>query len=249
MKGLKPGYVPLERALSKLGIASRTQARDWIISGRVKVNGVLRKNPAFAVIPEQAKIVIDGAEISKAERKSFLLYKPRGVVTTHSDEKDRPTVFSLLRGESLHLVAVGRLDFATTGLLILTNDTRLAAWLTDPANRVRRTYLVSVRGKVTDEELGKLRSGLVTEGEKLQPEEIELRKASGKESHLTVHLAEGKNREVRRMFAAIGHEVTRLKRVAYGPLQLGELQPGEYQALSDAELDSAFPELGLLKRK
>ena len=244
MKGLKPGYVPLERALSKLGIASRTVARQWIVDGKVRVNGVLRKDPLFPVIPERAGIDVGGKPATKAAHRTFLLHKPRGVVTTRSDEKGRPTVFSLIPEPGLHLIAVGRLDWATSGLLLLTNDTRLSDRLTDPANGICRTYLLTVRGKVTEESLERLRRGLVDAGEKLQPEEILLRKASGKESHLTVRLAEGKNREIRRMFSALSHEVTRLKRVAYGALELGALEPGKFRELSRSELERAFPALG-----
>jgi 23S rRNA pseudouridine2605 synthase len=240
---MKPGYVPLERALSKLGIASRTVSRQWILDGKVNVNGVLRQDPLFPVFPERAKIEIEGISVAKAAHRTFLLHKPRGVVTTRSDEKGRRTVFSLIPEPGLHLIAVGRLDWATSGLLLLTNDTRLADGLTDPRNAVCRTYLVTVRGKMTEESLEQLRPGLVDAGEKLQPEAIILRKASGKESHLTVRLTEGKNREIRRMFAALSHEVTRLKRVAYGALELGELGAGKFRELSRGELEGAFPEL------
>jgi 23S rRNA pseudouridine2605 synthase len=240
MKGMKPGYVPLDRALSKLGIASRTVSRQWILDGKVKVNGVLRKDPLFPVSPERSKIEVEEKPIARVAHRTFLLHKPRGVVTTRSDEKGRPTVFSLIPEPGLHLIAVGRLDWATSGLLLLTNDTRLADWLTDPRNAVCRTYLVTVRGKVTEENLERLRRGLLDAGEKLQPEAIILRKASGKESHLTVRLTEGKNREIRRMFSALSHEVTRLKRVAYGALELGELEPGKFRELSRVELDRAL---------
>ena len=241
MKRMKPGYVPLERALSKLGIASRTGSRQWILDGKVKVNGVLRQDPLFPVFPERARIEIEDKPVAKAAHRTFLLHKPRGVVTTRSGEKGRATVFSLIPEPGLHLIAVGRLDWATSGLLLLTNDTRLANWLTDPRSAVCRTYLVTARGKVTEESLERLRRGLVDAGEKLQPEAIILRKASGRESHLTVQLTEGKNREIRRMFSALSHEVTRLKRVAYGALELGELEPGKFRELSRAELERAFP--------
>jgi 23S rRNA pseudouridine2605 synthase len=243
MKGMKPGNVPLERALSKLGIASRTVSRQWILDGKVKVNGVLRREPLFPVIPESARIEVEEKPVARAPHRTFLLHKPRGVVTTRSDEKGRPTVFSLIPEPGLHLIAVGRLDWATSGLLLLTNDTRLADWLTDPRNAVPRTYLVTVRGKVTEESLERLRRGLADAGEKLQPEEVILRKASGRESHLTVRLTEGKNREIRRMFSALSHEVTRLKRVAYGALELGKLEPGKFREISRDELERAFPGL------
>jgi 23S rRNA pseudouridine2605 synthase len=238
----KPGHVSLERALSKLGLASRTQARALIEAGQVKVDGQVRTHPGFKVWPEKARIEIGGESARAAKPVALLLHKPRGVVTTRSDEKGRPTVFSLVEKEGHgHLVAVGRLDWATSGLLILTNDTRLAAWLADPVNGVSRTYLVSVRGLVEEESLARLRSGISDRGEKLSAEAVVLRKASRKESHLVVELKEGKNREVRRMFASVGHEVTRLKRVAYGSLELGELAPGACRELSAKELRAAFP--------
>lgn len=242
MKGYKPGYVPLERALSKLGLASRSQAREMIWAGQVRVNGQTRLDPQFAVVPETAKIEMNQEPVSQAEPQTFMLYKPRGYVTTRSDEKGRATVFSLLRMTDVHLISVGRLDWATSGLLLLTNDTRLAERLTNPENRVRRTYLVSVRGLVTEAKVERLRGGIEDDGEVLRVDGLELRKASSKESHLTLHLTEGKNREVRRLFKAIGHEVTKLKRVAFGQLELGGLQPGEYRELSEAEIELALSE-------
>lgn len=240
----RSGRVSLERALSKLGIASRTVSREWIRSGRVAVNGVIQRHPEFPVQPEKARIEIDGEKITLAVPRSILLHKPRGVVTTRSDEKGRPTVFSLLGEEdkASHLIAVGRLDWATSGLLLLTNDTHLANWLTDPANQVGRTYLVSVRGRVSEEKMQLLGRGIEDQGEFLKPDSLVLRKASGRESHLVITLCEGKNREVRRLLAAIGHEVTRLKRVAYGALELGELGPGEFRELGTDELRALFPD-------
>jgi len=235
---MKKGHVKLERALSKLGIASRTVARKWIEAGQVKVNGMIRKDPEFEVVPEKARIEVEGQTVQKQTHRTFLLYKTKGTVTTRSDEKGRPTVFDGIQEKGLHLIAVGRLDQATTGLLILTNDTRLADRLTDPKNKIKRVYLVTVRGDVSESTLAHLRKGIQDEGETLSPSRIEVRKASGKESHLTVELTEGKNREIRRMFMSQGHEVTKLKRVAYGNLTLGDLKPGEYRELTLDELAS-----------
>jgi 23S rRNA pseudouridine2605 synthase len=247
-KKAKPGQVPLERALSKLGIASRTQAREWILQGRVKVNGALRREPLYPVNPEKARLEIDGKLQDPKRPRAYLLHKPRGTVTTRSDEKGRPTVFSLLEGhvDCAGLHAVGRLDWATSGLLILTNDTRLSSWLTDPDNEVLRVYLVSVRGEVRPEALARLEAGIFDspgdgQGERLQADRAILRKASGRESHLTIELRQGRNREIRRMLAALGHEVTKLKRVAYGGLELGELEPGRFRELAGEELERAFP--------
>ena len=239
--GIRPGHVTLERALSKLGIASRTVAREWILAGKVRVDGAIKNNPGFQVVPEKARIEIEGQVVERRGRKVLMLHKPRGVVTTRSDEKGRPTVFSLVDSSEGHLIAAGRLDFATTGLLLLMNDTRLADWLTSPETAIPKTYVVTVRGEVTENELARMRVGIQDEGELLRAEAVELRKASGRESHLTVTLTEGKNREIRRLMAATGHEVTRLKRVAIGGLALGELEPGQYREVSAEELARAFP--------
>jgi len=254
MNAIPRGRVPLERALSKLGLASRTQARRWILEGRMKVNGVIRRDPQFAVIPETARIEVLGGEgeafaqpvvhIANAhfERRVLLLHKPSGVVTTRSDEKGRATVFSLLGASgkdpdpAVHLHAVGRLDMATTGLLLLTNDTQLSSWLTDPNNAVPRVYLVTVRGEFADSQARRLETGVLSDGDRLKASRIQIRKPSRKETHLVVTLVEGKNREIRRMFEECG-----LKRVSYGNLELGDLAPGQSRELTSEEIASIAP--------
>jgi 23S rRNA pseudouridine2605 synthase len=230
------GKVPLERALSKLGAASRSQTRDYILKGRLQVNGRIVRDTMMLVSPEKDRFTVDGKPMRNDGWIAIVLNKPKAVVTTASDEKGRRTVFDLLPSELRTLHPVGRLDMATTGLLILTNDTRLSSYLTDPANAVPRTYVVSVAGEITEAELARAAAGIMDGGELLKPSAIELRKASGRESHLTVELTEGKNREVRRLFEALGHEVTALKRVAFGPLQLGTLEPGQFRRLTREEL-------------
>ena len=246
---LKPGHVPLERALSKLGLATRGVARGWIEGGRVKVNGEIRKQPRYPVHLERARIEIDGLAAERAEIRTFLLHKPRGVVTTRVDEKGRATVFSLItRDPGLGLHAVGRLDLATSGLLILTNDTRLSSWLTDPVNRVPRVYRVTVRGEVTAETIMRLEEGAKIDDEWLHAERVTLRKASTRESHLTVELRQGKNREIRKLMQAVGHDVMRLKRVSFGGLELGLIDVGDYRELSSREVASAFPGVLMCKK-
>jgi 23S rRNA pseudouridine2605 synthase len=241
MRRLKPGQVKLERALSKLGLASRTQARALILAGEVTVGGRVVRDPERAVVPETARIEIAGKTAEAAEPITIALNKPRGVVTTRADERGRPTVYELLGELGRHVVPVGRLDLATTGLLLMTNDTRLASWLTDPVTGVVRIYLAQVRGEVSHESLARLREGIVDRGERLGAVEASALKRSGRESLLKIELVTGKNREVRRLCAAIGHEVTRLKRIAYGPIELGTLQPGEWREISVKELRKAFP--------
>jgi len=221
--------VPLNRALSKLGILSRAQATAAIRAGRVRVDGRVIDDPAHLVVPERAAIAVDEAPQARAAWRTILLHKPRGVVTTRRDPEGRRTVFDRLGDAGHGLQAVGRLDLATSGLLLLTTDTQLANWITDPANAVPRVYVVTVRGELTPGELASI-AGRAT-----------LRKASARESHLVVELRSGRNREVRRLFEGIGHEVTRLKRVRFGGLELGALEPGEWRDLTRAELRAAFP--------
>ena len=237
----RAGRVPLNRALSKLGIASRTEATRLIEEGRVEVDGRTVRDPAALVVPERIAVAIDGQARMPAAWRLIILNKPRGVVTTRRDPEGRRTVFDIVTGVDGHLVAVGRLDLATAGLLLLTTDTRLADWLTDPANGVPRVYTATVRGEMTDEAAAALSAGIEVGGERLAAESVELRKRSGRETHVVVRLREGRNREVRRLFEAVGHEVTRLRRVSFGGFELGDLQPGAWREVTREELDAAIP--------
>ena len=231
-----PGTVSLERALSKLGIASRSEAHALIVAGRVVVNGRVVGDPLRPVVPERVRIAIDGAVRTRAEARTIVLHKPRGVVTTRRDPEGRPTAYDLVREAGAHLQAVGRLDLASSGLLLFTTDTRLAAALTDPAAAVPRVYVVTVRGSVDDATLARLDGGVAIDGVPVAPRAIEVRKRSARETHLIVELVEGRNREIRRLFAAVGHEVTRLLRVSFGAVALGTLPPGRWRDLGYDEL-------------
>jgi 23S rRNA pseudouridine2605 synthase len=195
----------------------------------VSVDGHIETDPALLVVPERTPLAVDGRPAAEAVWRTILFYKPRGVVTTRSDPQGRTTVYDVLGETGRGLVAVGRLDFATSGLLLLTTDTQLAHWITDPANAVARLYAVTVRGRVGNTDMADL-TGRVT-----------LRKSSARESHLLVELREGRNRQVRRMFEAIGHEVTALKRLTFGGLDLGRLAPGGHRTLTPREIVHAFP--------
>jgi 23S rRNA pseudouridine2605 synthase len=241
MPGTMPqNRVTLNRALSKLGILSRSGALAAIRAGRVRVNGRVETDPACLVVPERVRIEIDEIERPHAVWRTLLFHKPRGIVTTRRDPEGRPTIYDLLGEAERALIAVGRLDLATSGLLLLTSDTALAHRLTDPARAVPRVYIVTVRGRIEDASIARLMGGMESHGDRLQPSGVTLRKRSGRESHLTVELREGKNREVRRLFEAVGHQVTRLKRVQFGRLELGNLAPGEWRELSRAEVARAF---------
>ncbi|MBF0485883.1 MAG: rRNA pseudouridine synthase [Candidatus Omnitrophica bacterium] len=230
------GKVPLERALSKLGLASRTQTREWILAGRLSVNGRVIKDLMFPVTPETDQFVLDGKVLERGSWQTIMFYKPRSVVTTRSDEQGRKTIYDILPPEFHQLHSVGRLDMASTGLLLLTNDTRLSDYLTDPRNAIPRTYIVTVEGAFTNEEMAIALAGVEDEGEILKPSKMTISKASQKESHIVVELTEGKNRELRRLFNIFNHRVRKLKRIAFGPLTIGNLEPGKYRAVTKEEL-------------
>jgi 23S rRNA pseudouridine2605 synthase len=236
----RPG-VSLERALSKLGLASRTEARALILDGRVAIDGKTVTNPSLRVIPERILVTIDGAAKNAASDFTLILHKPRGYVTTRSDPEGRKTVYELLADVPVRVVPVGRLDLATSGLLIFTSDTQLANWLTDPRSAIPRVYLVTVKGRATDDVAVSMKKGVVADGERLAAADAVVRKASARESHLVVTLEEGKNREVRRLLEAVGHPVTQLRRVQFGGLELGSLAPGKWRQVSNDELRAAFP--------
>lgn len=223
--------VTLDRLLSKLGIASRTQAQEWIRAGRVRINQRLVRQPDIWVAWPGDAVTLDEQPLQPGAPRFILFHKPKGVVTTHADEKGRRTIFDLLPPELKRLHAVGRLDQATSGLLLLTNDSALSSHLTDPKQGVPRRYLVTVRGEVTDDTAQAAIDGLDDQGELVRCAELKIQKRSGRESHLEVTLTGGKNREIRRLFKALGHEVTRLRRVQFGPFAIGDLPPGAWREL------------------
>lgn len=232
---------PLYRALSKLGFSSRTEAVNLITSGVIFVDGKQCLDPEHLIQPETTSITHGNQLIKREPLRVLMLYKPRGVITSRKDEQGRSTIYSLLPPEHQKLHCVGRLDFATSGLLLLTNNTMLSAWLTDPQNGVPRVYTVTVRGLLTPEKTDRMLSGIVDDGQVLKSDTIIVRKTSNRESHLVITLSEGKNREVRRLCSSVGHEVTMLKRVSYGPLTLGNLAPGQFREVDREELCTAFP--------
>ena len=226
----------VDRLLSKLGVASRSVSQEWVRAGRVRINGRVVQDPATWVLWPKDAIAVDDKPIQDSAKRFFLFHKPKGVITTHSDEKGRKTIFDVLPADLGYLHAVGRLDQATSGLLLLTNDSTLSGYLTDPAHKVMRTYLVSVRGEFTEAQATEAVAGVVEEGERLQCHTVKIQKSSGRESHLEVVLIQGKNREIRRLFMALGHEVTRLRRIQYGPFKLEELPPGAWREIPIADV-------------
>ncbi|RUW39219.1 rRNA pseudouridine synthase [Mesorhizobium sp. M2A.F.Ca.ET.015.02.1.1] len=231
------GKVSLNRALSKLGFCSRKQAELLIAKGRVRVGGKVARDPALWVDPERESITVDGERIA-AERKVYLmLNKPRGLVTTRDDPEGRGTVYDCLKGLDLPFVApVGRLDKASEGLLLMSNDTRWANGLLDPASHVAKTYHVQIASVPDDAMLERFRQGSAVDGELLTASSIALLRSGGRAAWLEIVLDEGRNRQIRRLLGAFDIEVLRLVRVAIGGLQLGELAKGKARHLTSEDL-------------
>ncbi|WP_404927781.1 pseudouridine synthase [Mesorhizobium sp. ORM16] len=232
----RPG-VSLNRALSKLGLCSRTQAERLIAEGRVRVGGKVARDASLRVDMNRDRIAVDGEKIV-AERKVYLmLNKPRGLVTTRDDPLERDTVYACLEGLDLPFVSpVGRLDKASEGLLLMTNDTRFANRLMDPASHLPKTYHVQIATVPDAAVLEALRAGARIDGETLSANSIELLRSGGRTAWLEIVLDEGRNRHIRRLLAAHGIEVKRLIRVAIGRLPLGDLAKGMARHLTPDEL-------------
>jgi 23S rRNA pseudouridine2605 synthase len=228
--------VGLARALSKLGFCSRARAAQLIRKGQVRVNGAIRRDPETPVHPGKDRIEIDGQRIAASEEIYLALNKPRGIVTTASDEKGRDTVYSLLGADLPWVAPVGRLDKASEGLLLLTNDSEWAARVTAPETHLDKTYHVQV-GRIADAPLLEaLKNGIRTqEGETLRVKAASLLRQGERNSWLEIILAEGRNRHIRRMLETLGIEVLRLVRVAIGPLALGDLPKAAVRRLTADE--------------
>ena len=231
-----PGRMRLDRALSKLGVASRAEAKALIASGAVTIAGRVVTDPSRLVMPERTVIAVDGARAGRAEWRTIALHKTRGTITTRRDPEGRPTVFDALGPVANRMIAIGRLDMASTGLLLLTTDTDLAAHLTDPEAAIVRRYIVTARGKVSDDEAARMVDGI----DGLVAHRVEILKRSNRETHMAIELTEGRNREIRRLLGDTGHDVTRLLRVAFGGIELGTLKPGEWRDVSRDEIAGVF---------
>ncbi len=231
--------VGLARALSKLGYCSRSRAAELIRAGRVRVNGTVRRDPETPIRLERDRIVLDGRGIDRQQKSYLMMNKPRGVVTTASDEKGRQTVYAVLEktGESLPWIApVGRLDKASEGLLLLTNDSEWGAKITAPETHLPKTYHVQIAAVADDKLLHAMVSGVPGEdGDVLCAARARLLRSGEKNCWLEIALDEGKNRHIRRMLGALGIDVLRLVRVAIGPLQLGEMAKGTFRSLTKDE--------------
>lgn len=221
----------IAKAIARAGLCSRRDAERWIAAGRVSVNGKTLSSPALEVTAGE-KILVDGKPLPTAEPVRLWRYhKPRGLVTTHKDPQDRPTVFQSLPPELGRTISVGRLDFNTEGLLLLTNDGALARHMELPATGWLRRYRVRAHGRITQSDLDKLKEGVTIEGVSYGPIEAALDKVQGHNTWMTIGLREGKNREVRNVLASLGLSVNRLIRISFGPFQLLDLAPGSVESV------------------
>lgn len=228
----------LNKYLASTGASSRRGADKLIQDGRVKVNGKTVTELGKSINERNDTVTVDDKIVKPANDYSYIMfYKPKGCITTVSDEKGRKTVYDYLEEINvLHLIPVGRLDYDTEGLLLLTNDGDMAHKLTHPSFEVPKTYLVKTEGEIPEHKLAQLRKGVVIDGEKTKRSKVKLLEYKDGVSKVQITISEGKNRQVRKMFQAVEKEVIFLKRIAVGELRLGGLSRGGYRYLNDDEV-------------
>ena len=229
----------LQKYMAMFCVAARRKCEEMIAAGRVTVNGRVITEMGTQV-EEQDEVLVDGVRITPEEEKRYVLYhKPAGEVTTVSDEKGRETVMDRFRDFPVRLYPVGRLDYDSEGLLLLTNDGALAQRLTHPSCEVDKVYLARVTGNPSNEAIDRLRRGVYMEGDERRtyPADVRVVRDESLFSDILVTIHEGRNRQVRRMFDAVGHKVLLLRRVRFGPLELGSLRRGEWRELTAQEVE------------
>jgi 23S rRNA pseudouridine2605 synthase len=235
--------IRLQKLLADAGVASRRAAEQIILDGKVRVNGQFVRLLGTKIDPDRDEVILDG-KIIRARKKLYIaLNKPPGCVCSHKDELNRPTIYQLLPKEWQIVNSVGRLDFNSEGLIFLTNDGQFALRLTHPRYGVRKKYIATVEGKVEPAMLAEFTRGIFHGGEKLKAEKARLLGSSNAKSVVELELAEGKNREVRRMFESQNIAVKRLQRIQIGKIKLGELRLGKWRALTAAEIKTLLSEL------
>lgn len=229
--------VRLQKFLADAGIASRRKSEELILEGKVQVNGVTVTELGTKVDDKTDTVTFNGKRVLNEERHVYImLNKPEGFVTTVKDQFDRPTVMDLIKGVKERVVPVGRLDYDTSGLLLLTNDGNLTFKLTHPSKKIEKTYFAKLFGKPTDENIKEFAKGVEIDSGKTQPAKLEIVEDLGKYCLCNITITEGKNRQVRKMCDTIKHPVATLKRVGTGKLMLGDLKKGTYRYLTESEI-------------
>jgi len=226
----------LERVISKAGLGSRTEARRWIGAGRVHVNGKLIQTPDYWVDLARDKVSLDGRPIRAGKKLYWLLYKPKGYLTTYKDPEGRPTIYDLISGVGVWVFPAGRLDLDSSGLLILTNDTQFAERLTNPEHKVPKTYQVKASTLLSDAHIERLRKGVTLNDGPTRPALVNRLRDSEKYTVIEITITEGRNRQVRRMLEAVGSKVLELVRTAIGDVQIGDLAIGACRPLTEREV-------------
>lgn len=234
---LEPGEMRLQKALAQAGVSSRRAAEEIILKGRVAVNGEVVTELGYKVRAGRDRITVDGRVVAPEEKRVYLLfYKPGQCVTTARDPQGRRTVLDFIPDLGLRIFPVGRLDYDAEGLLLLTNDGELANRLQHPRYGVAKTYEVKVAGHPDEKALNLLRTGVVLEEGTTGPADVTLLRRLPRASWIRIVLHQGWNRQIKRMGEAVGHPVQKIKRVAYGPLELGRLEPGKFRHVTREEL-------------
>ncbi|AOT68119.1 pseudouridine synthase [Geosporobacter ferrireducens] len=227
----------LQKYIALSGVASRRKAEEMIQQGRVKLNGTIVRDMGVIINPTEDQVIIDNQPIKPEEQKIYiLLHKPEGYVTTLSDEFNRPKVIDLLSDVAERVFPVGRLDYDTSGLLIMTNDGDLTYQLTHPKHEVKKTYIARVKGAPDEKALGFLKRGVDIGGYITAPAQVEKLKSDGRTSSIRIIIHEGKNRQIRKMLDAVGYPVLHLKRIAMGRIELGTLVKGKWRHLTAEEV-------------
>lgn len=232
--------IRLQKFLAECGIASRRKSEELIVAGKVKVNGVTA-SIGDKVNPKHDKVTVSGKKaVSVKKSVCIMLNKPRGFITTMSDEHDRKCVAELVKGINTRVYPVGRLDRESEGLLIMTNDGEFANALTHPSKHVSKTYRVTIRPEITKEQATAFRNGIEIDGRMTAPADLRILEAQENRTVVEVTIYEGRNRQIRKMFEALGIEVARLKRTKVGNLKLGMLKQGDYRDLTPDEVNSLY---------
>lgn len=237
----------LQKYMAMCGVASRRKSEELIKEGHVKVNGNVIKDMGVSVDENKDKVTVDDKKIVPVVKETYyLLYKPRGYVSSCEDDRGRKTVLDLIKTNK-RVYPVGRLDYNSEGLLILTNNGELANRMTHPKYKIKKTYKVTTTGITTDEQIEEMEAGIELDGKKTLPCEIELIKEENAKLSFYITIKEGRNRQVRRMVEAVGGEVHRLVRISQGPLKIKGLKPGEFRELNQREILELKKACGLFK--
>ncbi|MBU0674831.1 MAG: rRNA pseudouridine synthase [Proteobacteria bacterium] len=230
----------LQKVIAAAGICSRRQAEKHIVGGDISVDGVITTELGTRVDPLTQQITFRGKMLPQPEKVCYLLNKPKGYVTTMDDPQGRPVVTDLLKGVRERVYPVGRLDLDTEGALLLTNDGELAHRILHPSNEIMRTYELEVAARPMQSKLDLLTQGIDIEGRKTWPAQVRILNSNSKQTTLEIIIHEGRKRQVRKMFEAIGHPVVTLRRIKYGQLGLGGLRVGSFRKISQKELENVF---------